>query len=251
MRRDQPGAAPTPAVTAQRLLRTAWTATLSTLDAASGSPYGSLVTVACEPDGTPLLLLSGLALHTKNLLADGRASLLLDGTAHGRQALTGPRLTVVGRLRPLDDPARSAIARRRYLARHPSAAMFVDFADFRFYALTVEWGHLVAGFGRIDRLAREDLVRPVGDGGEIVAAECDILQHMNTDHADTLRLMAVALGGAADGADGDWRMLGCDPGGIDLADGDAAVRLDFPSPITTPAEARAVLVEMVDRARRK
>ena len=93
--------------TARRLMRTAWTATLATIDAASGHPYGSLVAVACEPDGTPILLLSQLAMHTRNLCADPRASLLFDGTSRGRGALTGARVTVVG----------CAWRRRREIAR--------------------------------------------------------------------------------------------------------------------------------------
>ena len=245
-------AANTPALTACRLLRTAWKATLATLDSATGAPYGSLVAVAAAPDGTPLLLLSGLALHTKNLAADPRASLLVDGTSSGPQALTGSRVTVVGRLTQLPNRlADPAIARQRYLARHPSAAMFVDFADFQFYALDIEWGHLVAGFGRIDRLQRSDLIQPVDDADAVVAAECDIVQHMNEDHADAIRLMAVELASAADGA---WRMLGCDPTGIDLAcadgtDVDAAVRLDFPQRIKTPEAARTALIGLVAQAR--
>ena len=231
-------------------MRRAWKSTLATLDASSGVPYGSLVAVAAAPDGTPLLLLSALALHSKNLAADPRASLLFDATPSGPQALTGPRVTIAGRLAPLSDPDILVLARRRYLARHPSAAMFVDFADFRLYALAVEWGHLVAGFGRIDRLGRDDLIAALDGCGELVAGECDIVQHMNEDHGDTLRLMAIELGGApASAAGAPWQMLGCDPDGVDLASAAVAVRLDFPHRIKTLEEARIALIGLVDRAR--
>ena len=146
MSSDANAAAPA-AQTARHLLRSAWKATLATRDVATGVPYGSLVAVATGPDGTPLLLLSGLALHTKNLKADPGASLLFDGTSNSPRALTGPRVTVVGRLQPLAADAATMpmpipmpIARRRYLARHPAAAQFVDFADFESSGLFDGWG---------------------------------------------------------------------------------------------------------------
>lgn len=232
----------TPEAEARRLMRTAWKATLATLDRDSGHPHGSLVAVATEPDGAPILLLSGLALHTRNLAKDARASLLLDGTAAGREALTGPRVTVVGRIERTDSP----VARRRYIAKHPSAEMFAGFGDFAFYRLDVDHAHLVAGFGRIERIEGPDLVSPVAGAEAVVEAEAGIVQHMNEDHADAVELIAAKLGRAPSAA---WRMIGCDPCGIDLAAGDAALRIDFAQRITTPAEARSVLVQLVAQAR--
>lgn len=233
---------------AARLLRTAWKASLATLDIDTGAPYVSLVAVATLPDATPVLLLSDLALHTRNRAADSRASLLIDGTADSPDALTGARLGIVGRLQPVDPASTgmSELARRRYLARHPSASMFIGFADFNLYALAPEWGHLVAGFGRIDRLSRDDLVLDASDATALIAAECDIVHHVNTDHADALQLLAVEAGAGAAGA---WRMLGADPAGIDLAQADATLRIEFPHRVTTPDALRVALVELISRAR--
>jgi heme iron utilization protein len=119
------------------------TAALGTL--MDGAPYVSLVLVAFDADGSPLLLLSRLAQHTKNLLADPRVSLLFDGTAGLENPLTGPRLTVLGAAAP----CRDSTALDRYFARHPSAEAYAGFSDFDLYRVTIDRGHLVAGFGKI------------------------------------------------------------------------------------------------------
>jgi putative heme iron utilization protein len=119
------------------------TAALGTLMA--GAPYVSLVLVAFDADGSPLLLLSRLAQHTKNLLADPRVSLLFDGTTGLADPLTGPRLTVLGQIESCADPA----ALERYIASHPSAEAYAGFSDFGLYKVMVERGHFVAGFGQI------------------------------------------------------------------------------------------------------
>ena len=243
-----------PGQTARTLLRQAWKATLSTLVVDSGHPYGSLVTVAAEADGTPLLLLSALAVHSKNIASDQRASLLVDATGSGRDALTGARVTLVGRLAP----TQSQTARRRYLARHPDAARFIDFGDFDLYALDVSWAHLVAGFGRIERLAREAIILETAGAESMVSAEPDIVAHMNDDHADTLPLLAGAFGASklqankeTGGNPQSWAMVGSVPEGFDLVGGNQAVRVLFPQRVKTPQEVRSALVDMVAEARRR
>ena len=244
---------PSPAGIARDLVHRAWKGTLGSVARVGGHPYASLVAVACEPDGTPLLLLSGLAEHTRNSMADDRASLLLDGTPPGPGALTGPRVTLVGRLAETGSPT----ARHRYLARHPDAAQFIDFADFRLYALDVAWAHLVAGFGRIQRLERADVILGLDDARELVAAEPDILQHMNEDHADAIALMAQHGDGAhaaapdSGGNPAAWRMVGCDPEGVDLAAGTKTRRLLFLQRVRTVDEVREALMEQVRAARSK
>jgi putative heme iron utilization protein len=126
------------------LMRAQATAALGTL-MADGAPYVSVVLVAFDAGGSPLLLLSRLAQHTKNLLADPRVSLLFDGTAGLDDPLTGPRLTVMGAAAP----CRDAAAMDRYLVRHPSAGAYAGFSDFDLYRVTIARGHLVAGFGKI------------------------------------------------------------------------------------------------------
>lgn len=233
-------------------MREAWKATLATVARSGGHPYGSLVAVATEPDGSPLLLLSGLAEHTKNLSADRRASILFDGTGTARGALTGARVTVVGRIvEATDEPAR-----HRYLARHPDAAGFIGFADFRLYALRIEWAHLVAGFGRIVRLDARDVTLDPATARSLAQVEPGILAHMNEDHANALALLAGRELRArqpeldvADALARTWSMVGCDPEGFDLAGGESALRILFPEPVTTPDAVRKALVTMVQAAR--
>lgn len=254
IRQASPGPLSAAGAIARVLVRQAWNATLATLVAEGGHPYGSLVAIATEPDGTPLLLLSGLAVHTRNIKADQRASLMIDGTGGGQEALTGARVSLVGEIAPVRS---SATARRRYLARHPNAERFIDFEDFDLYTLDVRWAHLVTGFGRIERLARGDVVLQTAGAESLLAAEPDIAAHMNTDHVDTLPVLAAAF--AANGSPAclensgnplTWAMTGCDPEGLDLASGDHAVRIVFPQRVNTPDELRAALVGMVTSARK-
>lgn len=134
------------------LMRIQATAALGTLMA--GAPYVSLVLVAFDADGSPLLLLSRLAQHTKNLLVDANVSLLFDGTAGLDDPLTGPRLTVLGKITACPDPA----ALERYVARHPSAGVYAGFSDFRLYKVTIARGHYVAGFGQIRWIEAKDIL---------------------------------------------------------------------------------------------
>ena len=128
------------------------TAALGTL--MDGAPYVSLVLVAFDTDGLPLLLLSRLAQHTKNLLADPRVSLLFDGVAGLDDPLTGPRLTVLGSAAVCTDPE----ALRRYLACHPSAEAYAGFNDFQLYKVSIARAHFVAGFGQIRWVQAAELV---------------------------------------------------------------------------------------------
>src|SRR5438105_4233921 len=133
-----------PKTTAKKLIREARSGALATLMAGSGDPYCSLVNVATTADGAPILLISRLAVHTKNILADARVSLMLDERRQS-DPLEEARVMVMGTVAATADPA----ARDRYLRRQPEAEMFAGFADFSFYRVIIEAAHLVAGFGRI------------------------------------------------------------------------------------------------------
>src|SRR4051812_25875763 len=226
---------------AKQLLREARSGALATLMPGSGDPYCSLVNVATAADGAPLLLISKLAVHTKNILADPRVSLMLDERKQG-DPLEGARVMLMGRAAATADPA----ARRRYLARHPEAEMFAGFGDFGFYEIELSGVHLVAGFGRIVDLKPTDVLTDLSNAAELVEAEPDILAHMNADHADTCRLYATKLLGAADGA---WRCVGCDPEGLELQLDRTALRLPFPQRVRAPGPLRAVLKELAEKAR--
>jgi putative heme iron utilization protein len=209
--------------------------------AGSGDPYCSLVNIATEADGSPLLLLSRLALHTKNILADPRVSLMLDERKEG-DPLQGARIMLMGHAAVTAEPT----ARARYLARQPEAALFADFPDFAFYRMALSGAHLVAGFGRIVDLKPSDILTDVTDAHSLLDAEESAAEHMNADHADALRLYATKLLGAPDGA---WRCAGCDPEGLDLQLGRVALRLEFPERVTSPGALRHVLKELADQAR--
>ncbi|MBX6426399.1 MAG: HugZ family protein [Variibacter sp.] len=226
---------------AKKLLREARTGALATLMAGTGDPYCSLVNVATAADGAPLLLLSQLAVHTKNILADPRVSLMVDERKPG-DPLEGARIMLMGTAARTDDPE----ARRRYLARQPEAAAFVDFKDFAFYRIAIKGAHLVAGFGRIVDLTVEQLLTDVRSAEGLIAAEADICAHMNEDHADALRLYATRLLGAEDGA---WRCVGCDPEGLELQCGRTALRLPFAQPVHSPSELRQTLKRLAVAAR--
>ena len=230
-----------PRLAAKKLLREGRSGALATLMPASGAPYCSLVNVATAADGAPLLLISRLAVHTKNILADPRVSLMIDERKEG-DPLQGARVMLMGTAAVTDDPQ----ARRRYLARQPEAEMFAGFADFAFYRVALEGAHLVAGFGRIVDLEPQDVLTETGDAGELIAAEPDILAHMNDDHADACRLYATRLLGAPAG---DWRCVGCDPEGLELQLGRTALRLPFPQRVRSPGVLRQVLKQMAEQAR--
>jgi heme iron utilization protein len=235
-----------PKVAAKKLLREARSGALATLMPGAGDPYCSLVNVATAPDGAPLLLISRLAVHTRNILADPRVSLMLDerkpGDPKSADPLQGARVMLMGVAAVSADQD----VRRRYLERQPEAEMFAGFGDFAFYRIALKGAHLVAGFGRIVDLEPEEILTPVEDASELTAAEPDILAHMNADHADTCRLYATRLLGAADGA---WRCVGCDPEGLELQLDRTALRLPFPQRVRAPGPLRVVLKELADKAR--
>jgi len=233
-----------PSQLARSLLRRSRQGALATLMAGSGDPYCSLVNVASAPDGAPILLISRLALHTRNLLADPRVSLMLDERRTG-DPLEGSRIMAGGVAEAVDEAALDTV-RRRYLAAHPSAEAFVNFKDFSFFVVRIAAVHLVAGFGRIVDLAPSQVLTDLTGADALLSAEEDILSHMNTDHRETMSLYAAHLLGAAAG---DWRCVGCDPEGMDLQQEQQVLRLSFPRRIVAPDALRRVLKELAERAR--
>jgi putative heme iron utilization protein len=230
-----------PRLAAKKLLREGRSGALATLAPGSGDPYCSLVNVATAVDGAPLFLLSKLALHTKNILADGRVSLMLDERKEG-DPLEGARVMLMGTCAKTE----SSSAAGAYLRRHPDAEMFASFGDFAFYRMDISRAHLVAGFGRIVDLKPQDLLANIADAEALVESEPDAIAHMNADHADACRLYATKLLG---GPDGDWRCVGVDPEGLELQLGRTALRLPFPQRITGPGPLRALLKRLAEDAR--
>jgi len=229
---------------ARSLLRRRRQGALATLMAGTGDPYCSLVNLASHPDGTPILLISRLALHTRNILVDSRVSLMLDERAPG-DPLEGARIMLQGRAEPVAKEQLEGV-RLRYLAAHPSAETFVDFADFSFFRIVPSGAHLVAGFGRILDLRPDQFLTDLADSQALIEAEAGAVAHMNADHPDALNLYATKLLAAPDG---EWRCTSIDPGGIDLQAGEVTLRLDFPERVTGPGELRRMLVKLAEKAR--
>jgi putative heme iron utilization protein len=225
------------------LLRRSRQGALATLMVESADPYCSLVNVASHSDGSPVLLISRLAIHTKNLLADARVSLMLDERVEG-DPLEGSRIMLSGHAEEIGSDRE--IVRRRYLNAHPTAEVFVDFKDFSFFRIRPTGTHLVAGFGRIVDLKPAQFLTDVSDASALLEAEQSAVEHMNTDHQEALGLYATRLLGAASD---DWRCSGLDPEGIDLQAGNKTLRLDFPERVTGPGELRKMLVRLAEQAR--
>jgi heme iron utilization protein len=235
-----------PAKAVKSLLRRSRQGALATLMTVSGDPYCSLVNVASHPDGSPILLISRLAIHTRNLLSDARVSLMLDERVEG-DPLEGARIMLSGRAEEIAaDAADRDIVRQRYLNAHPSAEAFVDFKDFSFFQIRPITAHLVAGFGRIIDLKPAQFLTDISDAHALIEAEQGAVEHMNTDHKEALGLYATRLLGAEPA---DWRCSGIDPDGIDLQAGNKTRRLDFPERITGPGDLRKILVRLAEQAR--
>ena len=218
----QPSPEFSPVLAAKKLLREGRSGALATLMQGSGDPYCSLVNVATAADGAPLVLISRLAVHTKNILADPRVSLMIDERKPG-DPLQGARIMLLGTAATTDEPD----ARRRYLERQPEADMFAGFADFAFYRVTLKGAHLVAGFGRIVDLKSSDILTETADAAALLAAEPEIVAQIN---AQSAQAMAHHAGGAHGG---QWRCVGVDPEGLELQNGRAALRVTFSQRIRT------------------
>lgn len=231
----------TRAETVRQLLRRAATASLATTMATDATPYASLVLVATDPAGQPLLLLSDLAVHSRNIAKNASVSLLISEQSGNRDPLTLPRISVEGYLQALDDSSLQA----RYLRRFPSARDFAEFADFKLYRMTVSRAHLVAGFGEIHWLDAEKFLIDPGflQNGE---AEADIINHMNTDHADAVQeLVTAAMNTPADG----WEICGIDREGMDLRQGWQYERILFFTPAASAEDVRQQIIGLLKNAR--
>jgi len=231
---------------AKELLRVTRAGSLATIDRNTGHPFASLVNVATDVDGAPLILVSRLSSHTANLEADGRASLLLASSGKG-DPLAHPRLTLLGTFMQVAraDAAEPRL-RRRFLSRHPKSELYAGFADFSFWRLHTVSAHLNGGFARAADLKGAEVIADVADAESLIEAEAGAVAHMNEDHAEAVRLYATRLLGAEDGK---WRLTGLDPEGLDLALGDTTLRLPFQQRVTDPQALRKAVVELAAKAR--
>ncbi len=224
-----------PAWAARCLLRAARVGTLAT--SAKGQPFASLVTPACAPDLSVLLLLSTLSEHTRHLAADPRCSVLVSGEPATANPQTAPRLTITGLAEQIADPA----LKTRYLAVHPYASLYADFGDFGMWRIRPVAGLLVGGFARANRLGRDALTPDPAAVAAIAESEAGIIGHCNRDHADAMALIA--------GLPGDWKMVTVDVDGFDLAHEEKVIRVPWSEPVKDSGEVRQQLVTMTRAAR--
>jgi putative heme iron utilization protein len=242
---------PTYAERARTLLHLGKTGVLSTLSRRHpGHPFGSVMPYALDARGHPLFLISTMAMHTQNLHADRRASLLVAEPGWQGDPLAAGRVTLMGEVTPLPaGDSGTAEARATYLARHPNAAYWVDFEDFGFHRLEVADVYFVGGFAAMDWVA--GAVYTAARPDPLAEAAPGILEHMNKDHADALLTFARVLGGARDAQEAT--MVAVDRLGFRLRirSGERlhAARIPFTRAVASAEETRAVLVAMLRGAR--
>lgn len=242
-RQSQEQSAPfNPVMAARGIIGAARAASLASCGP-DGAPFASLVTFATLPDLSPVLWLSDLAVHSRNLAADPRAALLFVAPGgEGGDPLAGARVTLSGHIEATDDPT----VRRRLVALNGESAT-PSFADFRAYRMHVASAHLVAGFGRIVTLGPELLI-DLSEAADLLSGEAMIVDHMNEDHGEAISLYATVLLGLAAA---DWRLSACDPEGIDLVSAKGRARLPFPTRATSVAEAGGHLKHFAKTARER
>jgi heme iron utilization protein len=244
-----PIAEPSFAERARTLLHLGRVGSLSTLSRKRpGFPFGSLMPFALDGEGRPIFLISTMAMHTQNLQQDARASLLVTQPEAEGDPLGAARVTVVGNALVLAG-ADAAEARRLYLERQPNSKYWVDFDDFSFFRMGVVDVYYVGGFGVMGWIAAADYAQAQAD--PLADAAAGILQHMNADHQEALILLARVFGGMESQ---EAVMTAVDRLGFHVRmktdEGMKGARLAFLAEVTTPAETRKMLVEMVQQARR-
>jgi len=205
---------------------------------------------ALDECGRPLFLVSTMAIHTQNLQADRRASLLVAQPdrmpapeVQAWEPLAAGRVTLMGEVRPLRE-ADVAAARPAYIARHPNAGYWVDFEDFSFHRLELTDVYYVGGFASMDWVPPEEYLAARPD--PLADASAGIIEHMNRDHPDALVAFARGLAGVpANGAS----MVSVDRLGfklrIKIGLRLSSARIPFPREVTTAEDARTVLIEML------
>lgn len=210
-----------------------------------GFPSVSRVQLSTDHDGTPVILVSALSAHLGAMAEEPKTSLLVGEPGKG-DPLAHPRITLTTLAEKVERGSEDhARIRRRHLARHPKAELYVDFGDFAFFRLAVQRASLNGGFGKAYALTATDLAFK-GDVEGTAAMEEGAVAHMNADHAKAIALYAEKLGRRKAGG---WRLLTLDSEGMDLGDGDRRARIFYPGPLSAAADLRKVLKQMADTAR--
>jgi putative heme iron utilization protein len=239
---------PTYAERVRTLLHLSSVATLSTLSRKQmGFPFGSLMPYALDGVGRPVFLISTMAMHTQNLKADPRASLFVTQPSPDGDVLGAARATLVGNVIHLGEAERPEV-RELYLKAHPSSQYWVDFTDFAFFRLEPVDVYYVGGFGVMGWVPASDYAMAQPD--PLADAAQGILEHMNADHAEALILLTRnhAKLEAESAVMTSVDRLGFHVR-VKTEGGMKGARISFSREAATPADTRAVLVEMVKKAR--
>jgi hypothetical protein len=207
----------------------------------AGHPFGSVSPFVLDDAGNPIILISNLAEHTKNMDADPRVSLIVHPCAE--DILTAGRVTLAGHAARLTDKGAFGA---RYLRYFPQAVDYFSAHDFYFYRIHVENIRYIGGFGQIHWVQPKVYAPP--PIAALFAAEADILAHMNADHRDNLRGYCRHLHGCDTD---DVKMIGIDYDGFDIRADGTLLRFDFPDPILDSQGARAALVTLAQRCRER
>jgi hypothetical protein len=205
----------------------------------AGYPYGSVVPFVLDHEAQPIILVSRLAEHTRNLEADARTSLVVHDDGDDVQA--GARLTLLGNAGPIDG---DRTLRARFLRYQPQAQQLLDLGDFSFWRITPLTLRFIAGFGAIRWISAAEFAPPAHDLAEV---EADIVAHMNADHPDALRACCRnSLGREVR----ETQMLGVDCDGFDARADGVRLRLDFTEMAPDAESVRRALVQMTREARK-
>jgi putative heme iron utilization protein len=212
-----------------------------------GFPFGSVMPYALDARGRPIFLISSMAMHTQNLQADARASLLVTQPDASGDPLGASRVTVMGNVLSIPEPE-VAETRQLYLERYENSKYWVDFEDFSFYRMDVLDVYYVGGFGVMGWVQAADYGLAQPDPLAEVAA--GIIDHMNADHKDALILLGKVFAGIESQ---EAAMTAVDRLGFHVrlktSEGMKGARIAFLREVRDPGQARKVLVEMVQRAR--
>jgi putative heme iron utilization protein len=187
-----------------------------------------------DHDGQPLILISTIAEHTKNIIADCKVSLLVFSGAEDLHA--NARLTLIGDAEQTDKD--NALLQARYLRYFPSAEQYFSAHDFYFYRIQIRQARYIAGFGRMSWIEGEELRSP---RTPLIAQEAGIIEHMNIDHQENMKSYCRHIHGITPGT---VQMLGIDCDGFDLRADEQILRFSFEQPISDAASARTALVAM-------
>ncbi len=232
-----------PSWISRNLIRTKEKAVLATvMRETAGDPYASLVLTACDHQSNPLIFISDLAEHTKNIWENQRASMLFERTGGLNDPLSGARVTLQGKMTETEDPA----LLERFFKRHEQSRSYGKAHKFFLYKLEVERVHLVAGFGRIHWIDADEVLYDTSNVQDLVSAEEGIVNHMNEDHQDAIDLIANHL---LKHEGTGWNMTGIDPEGFDIRLREQVSRMEFDEPLTRADDSRPAMIELVKRAR--